>query len=185
VTTRRSFTYYAGVYVPAEVMPDIKNVSFSIAAYVTCPAEDARGVIVSCGDRNLGFALYAQDGRPHFHYNAAGEHFTVSGTTSLPPGAATVECRFTKTGELRGVVDLIVNGERCGSGPIERTVGVTFVHQGISIGSSRGTSVTPAFEGPFPFSGAIDRVVFELGDDREIISLPADVHDWTARAEKF
>ena len=84
---------------------------------------------------------------------------------------------FRKTGKLRGVGALFVNGNRVGEATVAPTVGVSFAPLGLSIGSSRASSVTPEYEPPFRFQGSIDRVVFELGDDRGDVAQPSYMSD--------
>jgi arylsulfatase len=96
-----------------------------------------------------------------------------------------VRFEFTKTGELEGTGALFVDDKPLGETHLGRTIGVTFTHLGVMIGSGRGTPVADDYEGRFPFQGEIDTVVYELGDDREVVKLPDNVHNWTARGEKM
>jgi arylsulfatase len=185
VTSRNRFVYYPGAYIPGEVMPNIKNISYTITAQITRPSVDCDGVIVSCGDATLGYSLYVKDGRLAYHYNAAGDHSHVVAEPQLPVGPCTVRFEFTKTGELEGTGALFVDDKPVGETHLGRTIGVTFTHLGLMIGSGRGTPVADDYVGRFPFQGEIDTVVYELGDDREVVKLPDNVHNWTARGEKM
>jgi len=185
VTSRQRFVYYPGAYIPGEAMPNIKNVSYSMTSTITRGDAHCDGVIAACGDATLGFALYVKDGRLVHHYNAAGDHYRVESDADVPVGECTVRYEFTKTGDLSGVASLFVDGKVVGRAPIARTIGVTFVHLGIMVGSSRGTPVCDGYEGRFPFQGDIDTVVFDIGNDREVVALPDNVHEWTARGEKM
>src|SRR5690606_11325935 len=96
VTSRRRFVYYPGAYIPGEVMPNIKNVSYTITASITQPSADCDGIIVSCGDATLGYVLYVKGGRLAYHYNAAGDHSHLAADCELPVGTCTVRFEFTK-----------------------------------------------------------------------------------------
>ena len=172
ITDRQRFVYYQGAYIPTEAMPDLRNVSYSIEARIERSSHASEGVIVACGDRLIGYALYLKDDHLHFHYNAAGSRSSVNATSALPTGSCTVAFRFEKTGNLHGVGSLLVDNHEIGSGPIGPTIGVTFAPLGLSIGASRASSVTPHYEGRFPFAGTIHDVVFTVGDDREHSRLP-------------
>jgi arylsulfatase len=177
VVDRAVFTYYDGVYIPTEAMPNIRDVSHSITARVQRPTTGCNGVIVACGDRTMGYAMYVKENRLCFHYNAAGDRSHVTGTTEVPPGEVTLRYVFDRTAKLRGIGSLYVNGDKVGEGPIGPTIGVAFSPLGLSIGSSRSSSVTDDYAEPFRFQGAIDTVVIELGDDRGHSDLPPYMND--------
>jgi arylsulfatase len=163
ITSRSSFTYYAGAQMPSDAAPNIKNVSYSIAADLDRRGD---GVIVSCGDRFSGYVLYVKDGRLVHDYNAAGTHHVVRSDIEVPLGSVRVEYRFTRTGELRGIGELLVDGDACGSLEIARTLGVHDSPAGLTVGSNRLSPVAPDYDAPFPFAGTIRRVEFTLGEDR-------------------
>jgi arylsulfatase A-like enzyme len=190
ITDRSTFTYYPGARIPSSASPDVRNVSYTITAHVDRPAsgghrlDDGRagdgragdGVIVSCGDRFSGYALFVHDDRLVHDYNCGGVHHVVRSSTPLPTGPSTLEFRFTRTGHLQGVGSLHVDGHEVGSAPIPRTLGTTVGPTGVSIGRSALSPVSDLYDRPFEFAGTIAKVVFEIGDDREAAG-PVDIHD--------
>ena len=177
ITDRRRFVYYAGAYIPTEAMPDVRNVSFSISADVERTAPGGDGVIAACGDRLMGYALYIKDGFLKFHYNAAGSGSDVASPSRLPAGRLDIGFAFERTGALHGVGHLSVGGAVIASAPIGPTIGVTFAPLGLAIGHSRASSVTPDYEGRFPYQGLLHNVVFEIDDDRDPTMIPTYMND--------
>jgi arylsulfatase len=163
ITSRSRFTYYAGAQMPSDAAPNIKNVSYTITAEIDRRGD---GVIVSCGDRFSGYVLYVQDARLVHDYNAAGTHFVIRSDIDVPVGPARVSYRFTRTGELRGFGELLIDDRTSGSVELTRTLGVHDSPAGLTVGRNRLSPVAPDYEAPFPFDGAIRHVVITLGEDR-------------------
>jgi arylsulfatase len=163
ITSRSSFTYYSGAQMPSDASPNIKNVSYSITASIDRRGD---GVIAACGDRFSGYVLYIKDARLVHDYNAAGTHYVVHSAIDVPTGPVRVAYRFTRTGELRGTGELLIDGEPCGTVELLRTLGVHDSPAGLTIGRNRLSAVAPDYDAPFPFDGAIREVVIALGEDR-------------------
>ena len=177
ITDRTRFEYYDDAYIPTEAMPDLRDVSYTITAHIDHPHATSDGVIAACGDRHMGYAFYIKDGALNFHYNAAGDRSSVVSSAPVPLGPVTVSYRFDKTGHLEGTGSLFVDETEVGRGTVAPTIGVTFAPLGLAIGSGRASSVCVDYEGPFRYRGTIDRVVFDIGDDRETKSLPTYMND--------
>jgi arylsulfatase len=165
ITSRRSFTYYPGGRVPAQAAADIKNVSHTIAAHVDRQDPATEGVLVSCGDRFAGWALFVVDNRLVYDYNCAGAHLVVSSDRPVPTGPAVLRYVFRRTGVLQGVGTLWIGDDKVGEHRLDRTLGVSLGTAGISVGRSALTPVSDAYVGAFPFTGRMDKVVIDLGDD--------------------
>jgi arylsulfatase len=163
ITSRNRFVYYDGAHVPSAAMPDVKSVSYRIVVEVDRRGD---GVLVSCGDRFAGYALFVVDGHLVHDYNAAGTHHVVRSTTSVPSGRVRLEYRFRKSGELSGVGELYVDDASVGSADVPRTLGVHISPTGLTVGRAPVSPVSDLYEPPFRFDGVIDRVTIEIGDDR-------------------
>ena len=176
ITNRSRFVYYPGISVPTESAPDVRNVSYSITAYADRSTETDEGVLVSCGDRTLGYAFYVQRNHLIHDYNAAGSHYTIRSAVALPVGPTELRYEFVKTGDGKGTGRLLVNGNLVGEGPIDQTLRFSFGTVALTVGMNGGTSVNQSYEAPFGFTGNLQKVVFDIGDDRNITA-PADYHD--------
>ena len=84
----------------------------------------------------------------------------------ISPGPAELEFRFRRREEGNGGIgELLLNGERIGAAEIPETVRNSFsIEDGFDIGRDEGSPVTPEYQPPFPFTGAIQDVVFDLSD---------------------
>ena len=71
---------------------------------------------------------------------------------------------------------LLVNGTLVGEGPIDQTLRFSFGTVALTVGMNGGTSVNRSYDAPFGFTGDLQKVVFEIGDDRNITA-PGDYHD--------
>jgi len=177
ITSRRTFTYHPGIRVPSYGSPDIKDVSYTITATVDCSgvdvvAGDADGVLVCCGDRFCGYSLFVRDGFLVHDYNRAGTHFVARSVARLPAGVAVCRYAFTKTGRLQGQGTVTIDGAAAGSVALVGTLGMHVSPGGLSVGRGPLSAVSAQYEAPFDFGGRIERVVFELGDDRQLDEPP-------------
>jgi arylsulfatase len=169
--SRKTFTYLPGAEnIGAGMTPQTYNRSFSIASDLEIPAGGAEGVIVANGDFLGGFSLYVQGGKLHYTYSFLGLKVdTLTSTQPLPTGKVAVRYEFTadKPGQMGtgGRGRLLVNGAPVGGNRIEHGVPLRFSsYSGMDIGKDNGDPVSTGYaaRSPFPFSGRIGKVVFEL-----------------------
>jgi hypothetical protein len=164
---RKHYTYYAGaVRIPDSVAPDVKNRSYSITADVVIPKDGAEGVIVAMGGLPAGWSLYVKDGKPAFTYNYfLAEISTITGKEKLPAGPATVRYEFTYDGGgvgKGGAGKLFVNGKQVAEGRIDKTVPFLYsADETLDVGMDTGSAVAD-YLAPFPFTGAVKKVVIDL-----------------------
>jgi arylsulfatase A-like enzyme len=165
---RSVYSYTASTFRVPEIMaPDTRNRSFSITAEVDIPAAGGDGMLVTDGGRFGGYALFIKDRRPTFVYNFLDDQrYTISSNESVRPGQATVRFQFTKTGDNRGTGTLFINGARVGEGAIDHTIPFAVSsHDTFDVGRDTGTPVSESYQCPFPFTGTIEQVVFQLSND--------------------
>ena len=100
-------------------------------------------------------------------YNFFGlERYAVASREEVPSGATTLRLDFTKTGENQGTAALFINGREVGTGPIARTVPLTFgLSEGLTAGRDPSTPVSERYASPFSFSGKLKKVTLELKED--------------------
>ncbi len=164
--------------------PDIRNRSFEIRARVSRAADGAPGaedgVLAACGARTGGYTFFVQDDRLWFVYNHLGTMYEIAGDEPLPSGEVELAVRYAKTGEHRGTAELLVRAwgggdERSlGSGPVE-TLPYRQTTYGMDIGCDAGPTVSPRYQGPFPYQGILHDVCYELQDDRDDLERAAEV----------
>jgi arylsulfatase len=167
LAARDDWVLYPGsTRLPGEVTPDIRNRSYEISAHVDIPATGAEGVLIALGDSVGGYALYIKDGRLVHDYNYLGKHFVVTSERPVPVGPCILGYAQRRTGERSAAGTLTINGEASGSIDIPETYAARVSAVGMEIGRAPAPAVGE-FEAPFAFTGAIDRVEFDLLPDQD------------------
>jgi arylsulfatase A-like enzyme len=164
---KKEFVYFApgAVRIAEKASAPVKNRSHTIATTIDLTG-DEQGVIVSCGGMTGGYTMYIADGKLHFDYNYLdGVHYHLS-SPKLPTGKTKLEFKFTKTKPFAGVGELYVDGKKVDEVDMPRMHISTYsLAETFDVGADYGTQVDPAYEGsPFPFVGALDRVIITLED---------------------
>lgn len=156
----RHYTYFPPVSpLPAQVAPALGGRSWDLVATVRRTGGDD-GVIYATGTENSGFSLFVDDDQLVFDYNCFGDHRVARSEVPAPVGRCELGVSVRRTGR-GGTATVTVDGEGCGQ------VDLPFVMQvissiGPSIGYDHGSQVSPMYEGPSPFKGAIERVDVQL-----------------------
>src|SRR5690606_8262901 len=85
---RTSYTFYRHTQsVPYNAGPRLLNRTHSITADVDIPDSGAKGVLISFGGTDGGYALYVKDGRLQYIQNyVAREYLQVASTESISSG---------------------------------------------------------------------------------------------------
>lgn len=165
--TRTSYVYYPGMArIDRLSAPNVTDRSWSIAAEVEIPPAGAEGVLLAAGNRFAGYVLYVKDGRLvlEYVYSERVRHTIVSAAL-VPPGRSILAWEFTKTGPRQGRGSLLIDGRPVGTVEIPKTWPLHATSSGIHCGRDGSVPVSEAYTSPFSFTGAITRVVVELGSD--------------------
>jgi arylsulfatase len=148
--------------VPADVAPPLGGRNWHVTATVVGPAE---GVLYARGGHNVGHSFFVADGVLHFDYNALGTHHRASAPVGDLAGRHQLAARFERDG-AGGRLRLSVDGEDVGGTEVPelvRMLGST----GLDIGRDALSPVVDDYEGPFPFTGTIESVVFTVRSRRD------------------
>ena len=150
------------------VVINVKNHSHAVTAQLDVPAGGAHGVIVAQGGDFGGWALYARDGRLHYHYNFVGvERYTVAAEDVLPAGEHQVRAEFAYDGGGLGkgaTVTLYLDGVQTATGRIDRTHSFFFsMDETTDIGRDAGAPVSDDY-GPRgnAFTGRVEWVQIDV-----------------------
>ena len=151
------------------MVPRVYNHSYTISADLVVPDGGAEGVIVAEADHLGGFSLFVQDGKLTHTYSMMGVFiFRQQATEPLPTGEVTVRMEFAADAPkpaTGGQVTLYVNDKAVGGGRMDHTVPMRFSgYAGMDIGRDNGGVVDRSYaaKAPFPFSGTIRKVVFDV-----------------------
>jgi len=167
----KHFTYYTGTgHLYASLTPAYENHSHTISAYVDIPAAGANGVLIADGGESAGFSLWVKDGKPTFTYNYFGRRITtITVPNALPPGPAKIVLRFAYEGGGRGKpaqATLLVNDQAVAEAHIPETVPMAFSFDDtFDIGEDSASPVGD-YESPFPFTGVIHHIDFDILPDK-------------------
>ena len=151
------------------MIPRIYNHSYAISADLEIPAGGAEGVIVAEADHLGGFSLFIEDGRLRHTYSLMGvQVYRQVANAPLPTGSVNVRLEFAADAARPGTggeVTLFVNGEPVGGGRMDRPSPSAF--PATPAWTSDATTACRvdrdyADRSPFPFTGTIRRVVFDV-----------------------
>jgi arylsulfatase len=188
---RSRYIYFPGTQeVAASAAPKILNRPHTITALVDIPDDGAEGVLVSQGGVDGGFTFYLRDSKLHYTYNyVADQRFQVVGDVDVPAGRHALSFEFEPTGEAEplqgkgapGTAKLFIDGQPAGEGTLPVTIPLMMgLASGVSIGADIGAPVTDEYPAPFAFTGAIQRVVYDVSGEH-IIDHEAEIRQALAR----
>lgn len=163
---RERYVYLPGISsLPEVAAPNLRNRAHQITAeLVLADGVDADGVVLAHGNHAGGYAVYIQGRRLHYVHNLVGATVvTVSSSVELPPsGDVRARVIYEPTRAHAGEISLYFDDVPVGSGELAHTTPITFGVEGFTVGHQRGTSVTDAYEAPFPIDHAVlQRVVID------------------------
>ena len=178
---RNVFTYSGElISVPNSGAPSILNKSYTITAEVTIPEGGAEGMIVTDGGRFGGYGLFLEQGRlrgrpgkPVFLYNFLDLKRTTWEGPELSAGKHTIVFDFKSDGP-----GLAKGGTGCSWSTARKSPGIpwnirtpiTFPEdETFDIGQDTRTPlalVEYRYDAPFKFTGKINKVTFNLGEEK-------------------
>ncbi len=161
---QKVFTYYApgAVRIAEKSSAPVKNRSHMIETTLEITGKE-EGVIVAVGGMTGGFTMFIKGRRLYFDYNYLdGVYYTLK-SRKLPKGKVDVKFNFIKTGEFAGTGELHVNGEKVDEVEMPQMHISTYsLAETFDIGRDTGTQVSKIYKDPFPFTGALDKVVITI-----------------------
>ncbi|MEJ2206677.1 MAG: sulfatase-like hydrolase/transferase [Gemmatimonadota bacterium] len=163
---RMSFTYYfpGAVRIAEKASPPIKGRTHTITTQLDLKGGE-KGVIVACGGFTGGYTLFVKNGRLHYDYNYLdGVHYLLE-SPPLAMGRNEVKFEFVHAGNFAGTGELFVNGKSVDKVHMPKTHPATFsLSETFDVGRDNGTQVSTLYAGDFPYTGTLDKVVFQLGE---------------------
>jgi arylsulfatase A-like enzyme len=160
------FTYYStgAVRIAEKVSPPIKGRSHTITTRLDRKGGE-QGVIVACGGFTGGYTLFVKDDRIYYDYNFLdGVHYIIE-SPPLAKGENDVKFVFVCKGNFAATGELFVNGKSVGKVDMPKTHPSAFsLSETFDVARDNGTQVSTRYAGEFPYTGALDKVVFGLGE---------------------
>jgi hypothetical protein len=153
----------------AEHPPRITWDGFQTAGSTVSMDEPSVKLLATWHERVVGSPLEGRSGTgvtDQRYYNFVGIHHTIASPASVPPGRHSLRFQMAKTGDFAGRGTLLIDGESVGEVEIPQTYRAQTSFIGLEVGRAPVPAVSD-FLAPFPFTGTIERVVIELGDDQQ------------------
>jgi arylsulfatase len=172
---RSLYVYYPGTSVVAnKIAPRILNRPHSITATVDI-SDGAEGVLVAQGSSSGGYALYVKDHKLHYAYNYLGvQQFHVASDATVGDGKHELRVELEPTGKPdlangKGTparAQLYIDGKLAGQGNLPVTIPLDIgITDGLSCGRDAGSTVTSDYQGPFEFTGKIEKLVVDVSGE--------------------
>jgi arylsulfatase len=154
---------------PQEGILNLKNKSHSITAEIVV-GDGGDGVIVNQGGFSAGWTMYLKHGRLKYGYNFASlEHSYVEAPDPVPEGTHQVRVEFAYDGGglAKGAdITLYVDGNPAATGRLDHTIPIGFsADETTDVGKDTGSRVVPDYEQGSHFTGQVNWVAIETGDD--------------------
>lgn len=155
-----------------DVVPNVKNKSFSVTAQLVADSDTSSGVLIAQGGQFGGWAIFLDDGQLTYVHNYLGiERTHIRSQARVERGAHQVQVLFGYDGGglgKGGDITLLIDQEIAGRGRLERTVPFSFsLIEGLDVGYDWGTPVSDRYSrgDGFHYSGEIAGVTIATGDD--------------------
>lgn len=166
---RKRYAFYPSTSpLPTAVVPNLIDHSHTITAEVRMPKEGAEGLLIAQGGAFGGWAFFVKNRKLHYVHNFLKmQSYELVSNTDLPTGPARLRFEFIRTGKDTGTGKLFVDGHQVGRLKEIRTAVLgydTVGGEGLQVGQSWGTPVSPAYEAPFAFTGELKRITIEVKD---------------------
>ncbi|HMF84250.1 MAG TPA: arylsulfatase [Acidimicrobiia bacterium] len=127
-------------------------------------ADGAAGIVCALGDWNNGWAWYLVDRRMVLTFNVFGTPYRFVSTTVTPPGRHALGAEYRREQPAGGPVVLRIDDEVVAEGslPVDLPFRWQIGGAGLLVGRDRGFPVCLDYEPPFPFTGTVRELVFEI-----------------------
>jgi arylsulfatase len=173
---RTRYVYYPGTQeAPTNVAPKIFNRPHSITVDVEISQGGAEDVLVSQGGIDGGFSFFVKDGRLCYTYNyVARTFYHAKSNVAAPAGRHALRYEFEVTGQPEilkgkgagGRGQLYIDGKPAGQVVMDVTSPLTLgLAAGVAVGADPGAPVTDEYAAPFPFTGTIFSVTYDVSGD--------------------
>jgi hypothetical protein len=165
VDAQSRYVYYPGTdTIPVQDTPPIYDRSHIITLHLVRNDAAEEGVLLALGSMQAGYALYVQNQRLIYTLALGAVTKQIVANAELPLGEVAIRFEFNRTGAFRGTGALFINEQLVGAQIFQHTIPLPPA-EGLDIGLDRGIPVTSDYPAPFPYTGTIQSVVYELTFD--------------------
>jgi hypothetical protein len=169
---RKVFTYYypGAVRIAEKASAPVKDRSHTIETTLNLTGRE-EGVIVACGGFTGGYTLFIKNNRLYYDYNFYHGVYYALESPPLPRGEVHIKFNFIKTGFIKGIGELYVNGKKVAETEMpEMHISTFSLSETFDVGIDSGTPVSKKYRvtNHYPFTGNLDKVVITLTGEEEI-----------------
>lgn len=155
--SRSSYVYLPPIdHLTSDVCPPIGARSWDITFDATRSGIHDHGTLLAYGTPNSGHVAYILDNRLVYDVNYFGQHQIVR-SAELPSGRHFLGIHLERVKRGAGRLRFTVDGAALGGGGTIGNFAPMISSTGIDFGRNP-TSISPEYDGPFPFTGDIHRV---------------------------
>jgi hypothetical protein len=108
--------------VPHQVAVSTLNQSYTVTVEVDRPDTRAEGILIALGNEAGGSVVLVHDNQLVHEYHYASACYSIRSDCMVPTGPSTLRFVFTKTGHLRGIGALYIDGRKVGEALIPHTL---------------------------------------------------------------
>ena len=152
---------------------------FTVRADIAPTGEtQPEGVLCAQGDWTNGWAFLVLDGRPALIVNRFGVAYRFDADRPVPEGTTAIGAEYVREDPGGGAIRLFAGDECIGEGRLPADLSFRWQIGGahLHIGEDRGFPVSDDYAVPFPFSGTIHQIEFELPHMRAFLDPEAVGH---------
>jgi arylsulfatase len=149
---------------PAQASAPLGGRGFDLTARVTRSAGDD-GVLYATGTQNSGFALFVQNDRLVFDYNAFNDHTIIESDVAVPTGASELAVKLRRGDGRHGTAEIEIDGRAAGRADLPLFMRM-ISSVGPSVGYDHGSPVSARYAAPFPFAGVLHEVDIQASPER-------------------
>jgi arylsulfatase A-like enzyme len=127
-------------------------------------AADTEGIVCALGDWSNGWAVYVLDGRLVATFNLFGTPYRIAAPEPVPSGHHALGVEYRREPPAGGAVTLLVDGDAVHDGrlPADLPFRWQIGGAGLLVGRDRGFPVCDDYRPPFPFTGELHQIAFEI-----------------------
>jgi len=160
-SNRREYVYYPPIsHLTSETSPVLGNRSWTLTVEIDEVDQDTQGVMVAMGGNTSGFVFYIKDQHLIFDYNFLSSHSRVISQKGAGIGKAKLGVRFERI-DNGAKATLLLNDQPEAVVEIPRILRV-ISSAGMDVGRDSLSPVCNDYQGPFPFTGKIQRFIFNV-----------------------
>lgn len=167
VPPRNQYVYWGkGITLDTDVAPSLVSRSFTITADLT----GGDGVIAATGSSQGGWSFALEGGRPAIHHALSvmpADQFDLVSSEAVEPGRpakVVFDFDYDGGGGKGGLLSILIDGRKVAQRRIDRTILNPSPHgESFDIGLDTGVPVIKTTKGSNAFSGALKKLVFDLG----------------------